>query len=147
MFVEEVCGEFRLVVADESGVFLGDDAFSAIGPDEVAVHEVDDDLVNGPGFGDGACGEVVGGETGEGVAEGRRRHFVAIEDIGIHDHSRCTRAARIAVSPAANVTMNRPRQTRPHRFCDAALTVRPQVMAAVQNPLARWKQAARIPSG
>ena len=55
-------------------------------------------------------------------------------------------APMIDIHAIAIIAVPSPKQTTPHSFCAFSLTVSPQVIAAVQTPLAKWKTSIDTPT-
>ena len=84
LVVVESLGEEGFVVAEDERAVHGDGALHALAGDEVAVHEVEDDLLDGPGVGDGEGGEGVAGKAFKGAGGGGGALLVAVDDVGVH---------------------------------------------------------------
>lgn len=84
LIVKEFLGEGGFIEANESGIFLGNDAFHAVRRDQVAIHQVEDDLLDTPGARNGRGKQIVAGKTADGV--GQERSAACIGFNGVLNH-------------------------------------------------------------
>src|SRR4051794_24016946 len=86
LIIRERLDEQRLVVADQHRPILGDHALHAVDADQVAVHQVNDDLLDRPGAGHRASEQILARQPANGVPQRLAAALVFVDRISVACH-------------------------------------------------------------